>query len=940
MPKRPDQKQTNEQRVLFWNCGSGVFNKKPFLEKYISDFKPLLFFVSECNIRPCHWVEALNIQGYEVEVCDTLNTRKLGRVLAYVKSGEGFKRLRSLEDAGNDIIVLQRKSTTYVGIYAGFKLHENETLTANYERLLDNLQKVCNKKNCVLIGGDFNSDPSRENPRARRLELWQLDNGLDQLVRDTTRMRAVAGKLQQSLIDHIYVRDCAAKVEAVPSCVSDHFIINVNLGTETLDDSVTFEKHVVTDWRNFNPEKFKNTVQRLLDNHGVFPVLPDPLNRELTTILTTAMNASIPKRVVHKRRGNDIINYHIEAVKKKRDRLIKKARKRNCEETMQKVRELNVTIKKIIKRERNRILHAKIKDSSPQTFWHTVNSLLGKNVGFDEIQLRNENGTLAGDEMAECFAHFFRNKVEKLVLKNPVVDHHDTLRDYVKTKDFSAQELDVAISSFKAKKSCGPDEIPMVVLKSCFESIRPLVLDLFNKIVSEGRIPVVWKMARIKPIHKKGDKSQVENFRPISNLNSLSKVFERCILNRLSQYNDIDGLNQHGFRPNHSTVTAALHLQTALAEELDKNRMCIVYSMDLSAAFDLIRPGMFVKKALEVIPDSGLVWLMRDFITDRRAYVEVGANASTTFKLPVGCPQGSTLGPKVFSIYCHDLVKHVPGTLITYADDSYVMVSATTQEDLLVKAKTAIECHLKWLAENGMVCNVDKTEILAVNCPKVSVNVSGHMIESKSEMKVLGVVFDDKLSWEAQVTNTVKRSNRVLHGLRLIRKHFKLKEAKQIVTSFYYSILYYAIQVWYHKHLAFHLKQKVRSCHYRALRLLHGQNYSRQDLDDISERANPDEYADYVLAKTAAKITIAKEPLVLHDIITSNSYTERRKEGRLLFFDASVKKIGKQSFRNRLQNVSKKMNFKWLECSVPSLRNRLKDCFFHYIKKKKSLQVQ
>jgi hypothetical protein len=98
--------------------------------------------------------------------------------------------------------------------------------------------------------------------------------------------------------------------------------------------------------------------------------------------------------------------------------------------------------------------------------------------------------------------------------------------------------------------------------------------------------------------------------------------------------------------------------------------------MDLSAAFNLIRPGIFVKKALNVIPDKGLVWLIPNFITDRRAYVEVGTNASTTFKLPVGCPQGSTLGTKVFSIYCHDLIKNDSMT-IEYRTIEYNQLSTT-----------------------------------------------------------------------------------------------------------------------------------------------------------------------------------------------------------------------------------------------------------------------
>jgi hypothetical protein len=173
----------------------------------------------------------------------------------------------------------------------------------------------------------------------------------------------------------------------------------------------------------------------------------------------------------------------------------------------------------------------------------------------------------------------------------------------------------------------------------------------------------------------------------------------------------------------------------------------------------------------------------------------------------------------------------------------------------------------------------------------------------------------------------VKKSNRSLHGLCLIRRHFNLKQATLIVTSFYFSMLYYGIEVWFHKHLSFHLKQKIRACHYRALRLLYGSDPSRDQLDILSERAMPDEYSDYLLAKTMAKICISGYPTRLHDIAMPNSYTERRKENRLFFFDNSAKKLGKQSFKNRLQHVSKLMKFEWLLCNVHSLRPKLQTIF-------------
>ncbi len=105
-----------------------------------------------------------------------------------------------------------------------------------------------------------------------------------------------------------------------------------------------------------------------------------------------------------------------------------------------------------------------------------------------------------------------------------------------------------------------------------------------------------------------------------------------------------------------------------------------------------------------------------EFITERKAFVQVGESTSSIFKFQAGCPQGSTLGPKVFNLYCHDLIQNFEeGTcLITYADDSYVVVRAKTTKDLIKRTKSTMSRHLQWLKTNGMICNVDKTEMIVM----------------------------------------------------------------------------------------------------------------------------------------------------------------------------------------------------------------------------------
>lgn len=625
------------------------------------------------------------------------------------------------------------------------------------------------------------------------------------------------------------------------------------------------------------------------------------------------------------------MNYHIEAVKKKRDRLFKQAKRENNPAIMLRVKELDVVIKSVVKRERDRIIKNKIKNSSSTTFWNTVNGLFGRSPDYDSCKLVDSNGEpLSAEDTVEAFSLFFKNKVEKLVNRNPIPDAPVTI-SYTRIAPFTDEEIATALGSFKPKKSSGPDEIPMIVIRQCFDILKGHVSHLFHLITNTGVIPETWKLARLKPIFKKGDRSNIENYRPISNLNSISKLFERCLLNRISHL-ETDGPNQHGFKSAHSTTTAAVEIQSHIAEQLDANKQCLVYSMDLSAAFDLIRPGIFVNKAMKVISDEGIVWLILEFIKNRKAFVELDGETSSTIEMSVGCPQGSTLGPKIFNIYCNDLHTCFDErtALVSYADDSYVIVASDDLRGAKDKVERIMDGHIQWLKSNGMVCNVEKTEIMLLNAETpLEIKMDGLLLRTQDEMKVLGITFDNKLNWGPQVKNVITKTNRMLHGLKKIRRYLNAKQSAQVTTAFYFSVLYYGIEVWFHRQLPFHLKQKIRSAHYRALRVIYGEA-SRQKLDLIGSRATPDEWADYSLAKLAARMIRLGAPVQLLEQTTKNSYTERRQRGRVFFFDNSARKIGKQCLKNRLQCISRQMKFDWLNVNLAALRPCLKKCFFQY----------
>jgi hypothetical protein len=187
----------------------------------------------------------------------------------------------------------------------------------------------------------------------------------------------------------------------------------------------------------------------------------------------------------------------------------------------------------------------------------------------------------------------------------------------------SEMDIEVAISTIKPKNCEGFDRIPARIICDAREILKKPLAILFEKIYSNNTIPEQWKIAKIPPIHKKGSKNQIENYRPISNLCSFSKNFEKLILNEigyLEKTNNIDltGIQQHGFKKSKSTSTAAQLLQSIISRVTDENHYALMASLDLSAAFDLVNVELLISRLRVIGLPRDVVRLIKIWLTDRK----------------------------------------------------------------------------------------------------------------------------------------------------------------------------------------------------------------------------------------------------------------------------------------------------------------------------------
>jgi len=454
---------------------------------------------------------------------------------------------------------------------------------------------------------------------------------------------------------------------------------------------------------------------------------------------------------------------------------------------------------------------------------------------------------------------------------------------------------------------------------------------VFNDMMRNNWFPDEWKVARLTPIFKKGSKTKVENYRPVSGLCTLSKVFERCILDRLDKF-ALDDHVQHGFRKGHGTVTAGLELQHHISSALDQKKQTIVYSADMSEAFDLIRPELL---DVSQFPKE-LAAMIVNFLTDRSVFVEVDGERSESKPLRAGVPQGSVLGPKLFSLYTKNLKEVIQKDgveLIVYADDSFVVCSARTEEEAVKLANSTLGQHLAWLKSVGMVVNPKKTEVMFMKTDKkISLCYEGNEIESTHQMRVLGVWFDHKLEWSYHVARVKRSCRSLIPALRMLRKKLKDAELSQVITSHYYSRLYYGSEIWFNC-LNFRLKKSISSIHFFPQRLLvrdYKNCLSKKRLSELTKRAPPSEYNNFKLAKILILICNNCEPFSLFHELISSSTTEQRKPYQPRFFDSSRSKVGRQSLPNRVTHVANQLTFDWLPnlMSKDLTRIKLKEKFF------------
>ena len=466
---------------------------------------------------------------------------------------------------------------------------------------------------------------------------------------------------------------------------------------------------------------------------------------------------------------------------------------------------------------------------NPRKTWKTLNHLTGRSTNKVNKNLSLQYETKTTSEPAEIvnlLNNYFCNIGASLNLNSQnsaqnISPAHilPTLQKSFALFDITEEELIKTIKDLKSNSSPGYDEITAELLKLTQPHITEVLLHIFNSSFREGIFPTRMKIAKVIPIFKKGSRTEINNYRPISLLPVLSKCLEKIMFNRVNSFlvkNDIVTHSQFGFTKNKSTVDAMVNFMDKISNQ-SKNTHTLSVFCDLSKAFDCVNHNIILKKLFSIgIRGLPYKWF-QSYLDNRQQYTaitETSTNksshhltiinhASLLKSIERGVPQGSILGPLLFNIYINDLPKSNPNSddYILYADDTSILINETDPTALGNRLNSAISHTITWLTSNELCLNLTKTNYMHINTTKnrqlsnITPN-SPNIIQKTDKTKFLGLHISSDLAWNHHIHHII---NKIRPGIAML---YKLKDALETKTllHIYFSLIHshlnYAILVW------------------------------------------------------------------------------------------------------------------------------------------------
>ena len=399
-----------------------------------------------------------------------------------------------------------------------------------------------------------------------------------------------------------------------------------------------------------------------------------------------------------------------------------------------------------------------------------------------------------------CLLHLIKKKLfAKNFSKNSNLDDCGiSLPDFPSRTNLKVHNISITpkivkkvITNLDSSKASGPDCIPVVVLKNCEPELSYILAKLFNKCLKESCFLDRWKVSLVVPVFKNvGERSTAKNYRPVSLLSVVSKVFEKLVNNRIVDHIEKCGLFsdfQYGFRSSRSTADLLTVVSDRIARAFNRSGASRAVALDIFKAFDRVWHAGLLHKLKSYGISGQIFGLISSFLSNRRLGVVVDGKSSQEYPVNAGVPQGSILGPTLFLPYINDLPDDVICNIAIYADDTTLYSKCNQASDLWQQLELASELESdlrdtvdwgrKWLVD----FNAGKTQLVSFE---------------KTSFKMLGLTFSSKLDWGSYIVSIAKTASKKIGALIRSMKFLSPEVALYLYKSTIRPCMEYCCHVW------------------------------------------------------------------------------------------------------------------------------------------------
>lgn len=486
-------------------------------------------------------------------------------------------------------------------------------------------------------------------------------------------------------------------------------------------------------------------------------------------------------------------------------------------------------LKKIIKDEKNNYYKQKILDSNKnyKQIWGVINEITNKSShnNMQNINLRDAQGNIITEdkEKADCFNEFFVNIGQEMAQKiTPTKSQNlskNIPRESLFLKPVTDQELILNISTLRNNSSPGPDGITVQLIKTVHLYIIKPLRHIINLTFNTFKIPKDWKVSVVTPVYKSGDRANLTNYRPISLINNLGKIFEKCLKQRLTEFLDRHNIlyeKQFGFRSNKNTEDAVFEFTNLIMNNLNKSKKSLAVFLDLAKAFDTVNHKTLLTRLEEAGVRGNSLKLLTNYLSNRIQKVKIAESLSEPRVISMGIPQGTVLGPVLFLVYINQIGNMLADAcIVSYADDTAILFTGANWSDVYKKAEIGLSKVQTWLNSSLLSLNVKKTNYItfstsAADQPDIDtlkihqnncltdepINCSCTEITRIKALKYLGVIVDQHLRWSDHCDYVTEKIRKLFYKFYQIRDILSKKLIKILYNALVESILRYCIVVW------------------------------------------------------------------------------------------------------------------------------------------------